>query len=330
MLPLESTCVPLTLGSRTQPGAASGGDLTDRESGRGRGLRPEQGMPMSEMLDTVAPQQQEPLALHDATVLLSPLLLACYSTQARLMEPALDCLHKLIAHGCLRIESGVAGESDARAASGAALAEETMRAICEGAEHDAPGVQLAAVKAALTAATSESFVLNGEALLRAVRVVRRRRRGSSEREGWDHETNDTEPSGSLAGAPTRGCGYAAAGADDVHAGVGRGVRRQPAGGAKRAAADGGDGVQAHGGGAGGTPRLEARVHVVAREAGGGGGGARGGGGGGGVRGRRHGGGRAQLCGAHAPGGPGRYRPPEAGQTSLYLPSCYGASEAIYV
>ena len=70
MLPLESTCVPLTLGSRTQPGAASGGDLTDRESGRGRGRRPEQGMPMSEMLDTVAPQQQEPLALHDATVLL--------------------------------------------------------------------------------------------------------------------------------------------------------------------------------------------------------------------------------------------------------------------
>jgi hypothetical protein len=91
----------------------------------------------------------------------------------------------------------------------AALAEETLRAICEGADHDAPGVQvrsqsplnckhpyetpvelygasaprslgtrvcvcgggglqLAAVKAALTAATSDSFVLNGEALLRAV------------------------------------------------------------------------------------------------------------------------------------------------------------------
>jgi hypothetical protein len=34
------------------------------------------------------------------------------------MEPALDCLHKLIAHGCLRIESGVAGESCAVAESG--------------------------------------------------------------------------------------------------------------------------------------------------------------------------------------------------------------------
>jgi hypothetical protein len=28
-------------------------------------------------------QPQQPLALHDATVLLAPLLLACYSTQAR-------------------------------------------------------------------------------------------------------------------------------------------------------------------------------------------------------------------------------------------------------
>jgi hypothetical protein len=141
----------------------------DREGARGCGRRPEKGTATAEMLDTAAPQQLEhAMALHDATVLLSPLLLACYSTQARLMEPALHCLHKLIAHGCLRIESGMAGESDARVASGAALAEETMRAICQGAEHDSPGVQLAAVKAALTAATSESFVLNGEALLQAV------------------------------------------------------------------------------------------------------------------------------------------------------------------
>lgn len=43
-----------------------------------------------------------------------------------------------------------------------------LKAICEGVDSDHAGVQLASVKAVLTAATSDHFRLHGEALLRAV------------------------------------------------------------------------------------------------------------------------------------------------------------------
>ena len=40
-------------------------------------------------------QQEEPLTLEDAKVLLEPFRLACESQHPKLMEPALDCLHKV-------------------------------------------------------------------------------------------------------------------------------------------------------------------------------------------------------------------------------------------
>jgi hypothetical protein len=41
------------------------------------------------------PEQQQPLSLEDAKVLLEPFKLACDSHNPKLMEPALDCLHKV-------------------------------------------------------------------------------------------------------------------------------------------------------------------------------------------------------------------------------------------
>ena len=45
-----------------------------------------------------------------------------------------------------------------------------LKAICEGVDSEDAGVQLASVKAMLTAATSDYFRLHGAALLRAVRM----------------------------------------------------------------------------------------------------------------------------------------------------------------
>ncbi|KAK3262318.1 hypothetical protein CYMTET_28819, partial [Cymbomonas tetramitiformis] len=120
-----------------------------------------------------SPETQGPLSIEEAELILEPLHLACKTQLPKLLEPALGLLHKLIAHGYLQAESSHKTQSDKdkdKETSGAKLAAKVLNAICEGAEHTDPSVQLAVLKALLTAATSLHFRLHGECLLQAVRV----------------------------------------------------------------------------------------------------------------------------------------------------------------
>ncbi|KAK9786163.1 hypothetical protein WJX73_000537, partial [Symbiochloris irregularis] len=68
------------------------------------------------VLDQLRQQQAEskqrmstPLSMETSNAVLEPLRLACLSELPKLMEPALNCLHKLVAHAYLQGESTSSG-----------------------------------------------------------------------------------------------------------------------------------------------------------------------------------------------------------------------------
>jgi hypothetical protein len=106
---------------------------------------------------------------------LKPLELACCSNMQKVVELALGCLHKLVAHAWLHGESTPSGSMDMLSAHGSVDGDDTVaqaiKIVIKCGETTNEGLQLAVVRALLTFTTAEHFVAHGECLLAAVRAV---------------------------------------------------------------------------------------------------------------------------------------------------------------
>ncbi|KAK9788000.1 hypothetical protein WJX73_004027 [Symbiochloris irregularis] len=125
------------------------------------------------VLDQLRQQQAEskqrmstPLSMETSNAVLEPLRLACLSELPKLMEPALNCLHKLVAHAYLQGESTSSGRLNDDT-----IVANVMTTVAKCGEHSSPQVQLAVLQALLTATTAEHFVAHGDALMQAVRTA---------------------------------------------------------------------------------------------------------------------------------------------------------------
>lgn len=106
---------------------------------------------------------------------LYPLQLACASNMTKVVELALGCLHKLVAHAWLHGESGASGTMDLLSAHGSVDGDDTVaqviKMVIKCGETSNEALQLAVVRALLTFTTAEHFVAHGECLLAAIRTV---------------------------------------------------------------------------------------------------------------------------------------------------------------
>ncbi|DBA73285.1 hypothetical protein WJX77_003623 [Trebouxia sp. C0004] len=107
-----------------------------------------------------------PLSTEAAEELLEPLRLACGQDAPRLVEPALACLHKLVAHAYLQAESTPAGRLDDNT-----TVSQVVSLVSKCGESHSEAVQLAVIRALLTITTAEHFVVHGDSLMQAVRTV---------------------------------------------------------------------------------------------------------------------------------------------------------------
>ncbi|XP_024380354.1 brefeldin A-inhibited guanine nucleotide-exchange protein 3 [Physcomitrium patens] len=99
----------------------------------------------------------------NAELILQPLIGACETAYPKVVEPALDCLQKLIAHGHLR------GEMDTLTPDNKLLLE-VMEGVCKCYDMAEDGIELLVMKTLLSAVTSTSLRVHGDSLLKAVRT----------------------------------------------------------------------------------------------------------------------------------------------------------------
>ncbi|KAK9804748.1 hypothetical protein WJX72_003264 [[Myrmecia] bisecta] len=122
-----------------------------------------------QVLDTLRAEDghvSTPLDKKLANAVLDPLRLACSLDVARVMEPALGCLHKLVAHAYLQAESTSAGRLD-----DGSITSQVVQLVSKCGENGGESIQLAVIRALLTITTAEHFVVHGDCLMQAVRTV---------------------------------------------------------------------------------------------------------------------------------------------------------------
>ncbi|KAG6547191.1 hypothetical protein Mapa_011443 [Marchantia paleacea] len=101
----------------------------------------------------------------EADLVLLPLRLAFETKQPKLVESALDCLHKLISYGHLEGEAGLEGGKNG------VTVTEIFNMVCSAADNTASdSVVLQVIKVLLTAVASPSFQVHGECLLTSIRT----------------------------------------------------------------------------------------------------------------------------------------------------------------
>ena len=106
----------------------------------------------------------------EITVPLLSLLQSCLSCKnERVIDPALSCLHKLIAYAYLQGETRPSGRLDD--AKNTVNTVVLMAARAASTPYSNSKVQLTAVKTLLTASTAEHFVPHGDCLMLAVRTA---------------------------------------------------------------------------------------------------------------------------------------------------------------
>ncbi|RAL54079.1 hypothetical protein DM860_004550 [Cuscuta australis] len=104
------------------------------------------------------------LSLADSELLLSPLINATASCNLKIVEPALDAVQKLIAHGYLH------GEADPTAGPDAKILAKLVEAVCKCRHLGDDSVELLVIKSLLSAVTSVSLRIHGDSLLQVVRT----------------------------------------------------------------------------------------------------------------------------------------------------------------
>ena len=105
------------------------------------------------------------LSIKDTEFILHPLHAACETLSPKVVEPALDCFQKMVAHGHLR------GEMD----QGSSLVEsrpllKIVDSVCKCYDMGDESVELLVLKTLLSAVTSTSLRVHGECLLKSIRT----------------------------------------------------------------------------------------------------------------------------------------------------------------
>ncbi|GLT84443.1 hypothetical protein SLE2022_026730 [Rubroshorea leprosula] len=120
------------------------------------------------------PENSIPGPLHDggqveysfaeSESILNTLINACGTGVVKIVDPAIDCIQKLIAHGYLR------GEADPTGGPEAQLLAKLMEGVCKCYDLGDDAVELLVLKALLSAVTSMSLRIHGDCLLQIVRT----------------------------------------------------------------------------------------------------------------------------------------------------------------
>ncbi|RDY07326.1 Brefeldin A-inhibited guanine nucleotide-exchange protein 5, partial [Mucuna pruriens] len=101
----------------------------------------------------------------DAELVLNPLRLAFETKNLKILEPALDCLHKLIAYDHLEGDPGLEGGKNVP------LFTDILNMVCSCVDNSSPdSTILQVLKVLLTAVASTKFRVHGEPLLGVIRV----------------------------------------------------------------------------------------------------------------------------------------------------------------
>ncbi|KAL4188056.1 hypothetical protein AMTRI_Chr09g42220 [Amborella trichopoda] len=103
-------------------------------------------------------------SLADSETILRPLILSCESGFVKIVEPALDCIQKLIVFGHLR------GEADTNGGPEATVLHNLMGSVCKCHDLGDEGIELMVLKTLLSAVTSICLRIHGDCLLQIVRT----------------------------------------------------------------------------------------------------------------------------------------------------------------
>ncbi|KAJ4813394.1 Brefeldin A-inhibited guanine nucleotide-exchange protein 5 [Rhynchospora pubera] len=118
-------------------------------------------MPITEVLASAG----RALEGTQAELVLQPLRLAFESKNVKLVEPALDCLHKLIAYDHLEGDPGIEGGKNSQ------LFTDILNIVCGCVDNSTPdSTILQVLKVLLNAVASNKFRVHGEPLLGVIRV----------------------------------------------------------------------------------------------------------------------------------------------------------------
>ncbi|CAA0842657.1 Brefeldin A-inhibited guanine nucleotide-exchange protein 2 [Striga hermonthica] len=104
------------------------------------------------------------LSLSESDIVLSPIINALSANYAKVSEPALDAVQRLIAHGYLHGEADPSGGPDAK------LLSKLIDSVCKCHDLGDENVELLVIKALLSAVTSVSLRIHGDCLLQVVRT----------------------------------------------------------------------------------------------------------------------------------------------------------------
>ncbi|KAI5564378.1 hypothetical protein BDE02_14G056200 [Populus trichocarpa] len=134
----------------------------------------EQPPPTSTSDDSSPSESSLPAPLHDggsheyslaeSETILSPLINACNTQFLKIVDPAVDCIQKLIAHGYIR------GEADPTGGAEAKLLAKLIESVCKCYDLGDDGVELLVLRTLLSAVTSISLRIHGDSLLQIVRT----------------------------------------------------------------------------------------------------------------------------------------------------------------
>ncbi|XP_065859435.1 brefeldin A-inhibited guanine nucleotide-exchange protein 2-like [Euphorbia lathyris] len=103
-------------------------------------------------------------SLAESESILSPLINACGTGFLKIVDPAIDCIQKLIAHGYLR------GEADPSGGAEGQLLSKLIESVCKCYDIGDDAIELSVLKTLLSAVTSISLRIHGDCLLQIVRT----------------------------------------------------------------------------------------------------------------------------------------------------------------
>ncbi|MBA0787777.1 hypothetical protein Gotri_025933 [Gossypium trilobum] len=103
-------------------------------------------------------------SLAESESILTPLINACGTAYNKIVDPAVDCIQKLIAYGYLR------GEADPTGGPEAHLLSKLIESVCKCHDLGDDAVELLVLKTLLSAVTSISLRIHGDCLLQIVRT----------------------------------------------------------------------------------------------------------------------------------------------------------------
>ncbi|XVE76987.1 hypothetical protein DITRI_Ditri13aG0025400 [Diplodiscus trichospermus] len=103
-------------------------------------------------------------SLAGSEAIISPLINACATAFNKIVDPAVDCIQKLIANGYLR------GEADPTGGPEAQLLSKLIESVCKCYDLGDDAIELLVLKTLLSAVTSISLRIHGDCLLQIVRT----------------------------------------------------------------------------------------------------------------------------------------------------------------